>query len=289
MPFKPLFYDKIDLMNAIALWPLAIIILILTNRSHAHSPESFPPCPSKSFRTDFVSPVSFERRIFCSYRNQSDQIINHGAEWIYDSHQKLISKANWIEGEKFVEEMTLNVETPTIERDFGYMQTAIHEFLFMLLPVSPENRGMHFHGGFSASGCYENNYARRQFYFTEKSTEMTIRPRFNNRCSLQGEAKIYKEKFSKIRLETKLSKYYHIEMNLRISLEKNTPEENLITIEIQSGRLIEPKSQLEFEAQYKLSFNNEGKVLNKGEGIVRIITEDTTVIDRKYPLSLPAR
>lgn len=78
-------------------------------------------------------------------------------------------------------------------------------------------------------------------------------------------------------------------MNLRISLEKNTPEENLITIEIQSGRLIEPKSQLEFEAQYKLSFNNEGKVLNKGEGIVRIITEDTTVIDRKYPLSLPAR
>ena len=281
-------------MNAATTILFAIFFLTPMAKSQATAPESFPACPNKSFRTDFVSPVSFERRIFCSYRNQSDQIINHGPEWIYDSNQKLISKANWIEGEKSIEDIpsddgSSGAETPAAERDFGYMQTAIHELLFMLLPVSPENRGMHFHGGFSASGCHENNYARRQFYFTDKSAEMTIRPRFGNRCSLQGEAKVYKEKFSKIRLETKLSKYYHLEMNLKISIEKISSEQNTFTIEIQSGRLIEPKSQLEFEAHYKLSLTNEGKVIDKGEGIVRIINEDAKVIDRKYPLSLQAR
>lgn len=274
-------------VNYLAIIPIASGMLF--SQVFAATPESFPGCPSKSFRTDFVSPVSFERRIFCSYRNQSDQIINHGPEWIFDPDQKLIAKANWNEGEKSVEEIKPAEPEATIEKDFGYMQTAIHEFLFMLLPVAPENRGMHFHGGFSAAGCHENNYARKQFYFTDKTPEITIRPRFNNRCSLQGEAKIAKDKFNKIRFETRLSKYYHLEMNLKISIEKTTPETNVFSIEIQSGRLIEPKSQLEFEAQYKLTLNNDGKVLDKGEGIVRIINEDSQVIDRKYPLSLPAR
>jgi hypothetical protein len=249
-------------------------------------------CPSPSFRTDFRSPISGHRRVFCSKRNAVGEIIQHGPEVEFDERGELIARRSFQDGAEVAAPaieviQEIPAELPASGRDFGFMRTAMHELLYVLIPIKrpPRESVALFHGGFATDTCTPNRFALTNFYSRPERKDVQIRLRYNDRCALQGELTLIKAQRTPMSFEARLSHYERIEGTVLIEVQNND-EVIKINFQLFNGRLFNPRGHLEFEASYELSMNSSGDLHDSHGGQVRIRSEAGVPINQELPLKL---
>lgn len=268
---------------------LTLFALTFTMSAWATKDETFS-CPPESFKTEFVSPISYERRLFCSKRLDSGELVQHGPDWTYDPDGKLIDKKWYVEGRvnKLVQ---AKVEAEAFEatpvyRDRGFMITAIQELLYALLPIKAPDRGLVNHGGFATTRCYSNSYTQKRFYGTRERQELPIRFKFNEKCSLHGEGELLEGKFAKLHFKVRLSHYEAMDLPIQTLITYGEDKVSKIKFEIRGASLLHKDGNLEFDADYELLLTEDMRLLEPHAGEVRVKSEAGIELDLSYPLKL---
>lgn len=277
--------------------PLFIITLPLWAQDF--DPQDFT-CPEGRFKTDFTSPISNHRRLFCSKRS-GDEFVQDGPEWEFDKDGAFLAQRNFKDGAE-VELTAEQVERQKpkelsateqlgLPPDFGFMRTAITEFLYIVLPIArPERNIRVFYGGFATNSCYRNTYMLRRFYEEPARDEHHLRLRFGERCSLQGDGTLLMGRRNRLVFEPRLTHYERLEMSIEV---QSTPREEddkfFVQIKIHDGALIQQTGRLRFEAEYALILGSSAQLTDAHGGEVRVLSENGRELNLKYPLKLQER
>jgi hypothetical protein len=266
--------------------PLFIFVLVALE---LQATENFV-CPDQTFKTDFISPVTHLRRVFCSKRLNDGSLVQHGPEWIFDLEQKVTEIKKFHEGEILqtinpAEQIT-EPPGPELPKDYGFMRTAIQEFLYLILPVNAPSRGTVFYGGFATDRCYTSPIRQQDFFIKQSDSTLPLRPRFARGCSLQGQATILANQATRVNLEARLTHYEAIDMMIAVHLARKDAQLTEVKISITSGRLTHPKGHLEFEGEYSLLLTDNLEVREPHEGTVTILREASKPVQQRLSLKL---
>lgn len=265
---------------------MMVWFLFLFSLSQLQAEEQYF-CPEMTFKTDFISPVTQSRRIFCTKRLSDGSLVQHGPEWIFDEDQKLKQTLYYQDG--LITDQPPKPAHSTEEilgKDYGFMKTAIQEFLYLILPVKAPSRGTVFYGGFSTDRCYTSQVRQLDFYVKQTDKTLPLRPRFGEGCSLQGANTLLANQRTKIDFVAKLSHYFALEMMVRVNISKAQHELIAVEIVMDDARLTHPNGHLEFKAEYSLLMTQKMELREPHQGRLTILKESSKLVNQELPLKL---
>lgn len=287
-------------MNNYLLSPHITIIIwgILVTPLSAHSSQ-FPDCPPGSFKTEVASPIDSTKKILCS-KKTSTGYVKHGPEWIYDhkgrpikknlyKHDELVASEEKKEEEKKQPEQKAD-ENASLENDYSFLKTVIHEILHLWHPAKRPPRGPISLGGFETRSCGVNNYTLSRFYENEIE-EFSLELGFSKRCSLNGTNQLVWERPRKITLQLRdMRDFEGLEMQLALyKTQKKQGGRTLYRVqtEVRNAILRTQTGGLKFEADYIMSLDpNKRKALGGHGGELRLNEFNALKINKTYELEL---